>query len=71
MTGAAKMTVLSLLAEVGAACQRFHDSQVRYLSSTRVRCDEVWSLCDAKQKNVPQAMRETEGVGLNLDLDGA
>lgn len=34
------MTVLSLIREVGAACQRFHDT---YLKTERVQCDEIWS----------------------------
>jgi hypothetical protein len=29
MTGAAKMTVLSLIREVGTACAKFHDSVMR------------------------------------------
>lgn len=54
MTGVAKMTVLKLIGEIGGACQRFHDSQVRYLNYTRfIQCDEVWSFCYAKAKNVP------------------
>src|SRR5947209_8013385 len=63
MTGAAKMTVLSLLAEVGTACQRFHDAKVRYLGAERVQCDEVWSYCYAKQKNVPVELQGKEGYG--------
>ncbi len=50
MTGAAKMTVMSLIREVGAACLRFHDTQVRHLSTVeRVQCDEVWSYAKAKR----------------------
>jgi IS1 family transposase len=64
MTGAAKMTVLSLLREVGTACQRFHDAQVRYLSGTQqIQCDEVWSFCYSKQKNVPTEKRGITGFG--------
>ena len=63
MTGAAKMTVLSLLEEVGTACQRFHDAHVRYLGTERVQCDEVWSFCYAKQKNVPAELIGKEGFG--------
>jgi hypothetical protein len=63
MTGAAKMTVLSLLRDVGTACQRFHDSRVRYLGTERVQCDEVWSFCYAKAKNVPVELQNTEGYG--------
>lgn len=37
MTGAAKMTVLSLIREVGESCLRFHDAQVRNLETVRVQ----------------------------------
>jgi IS1 family transposase len=63
MTGAAKMTVLSLIREVGEACIKFHDAQVRYLSTERVQCDEVWSFCSMKQKNVPAELQGTIGIG--------
>jgi IS1 family transposase len=63
MTGAAKMTVLSLLGEVGEACQRFHDEHVRYVAPERVQCDEVWSYCYSKAKNVPERYRNVEGFG--------
>ncbi len=63
MTGVAKMTVLSLIGGVGAACQRFHDARVRYLTPARVQCDEVWSYCYSKQKNVPAEFQNVEGYG--------
>lgn len=62
MTGAAKMTVLSLLREVGESCIRFHDAVVRDLETERVQADEVWSFCYAKEKNVPVEMKG-KGVG--------
>jgi IS1 family transposase len=63
MTGAAKMTVLSLICEVGKACQSFHDATVRNLTTERVQCDEVWSFCSMKQRNVPSELQDTVGVG--------
>src|SRR5438552_10877761 len=54
MTGAAKGTVVKLLADVGAACKEFHDKNVRNVQSRRVQCDEIWSFCYSKQKNVPE-----------------
>jgi IS1 family transposase len=63
MTGVAKMTVLSLIREVGSACERFHDAQVRHLPTTQVQCDEVWSFCYSKAKNVPEKFRGTVGYG--------
>jgi len=63
MTGAAKMTVLSLLREVGAACSRFHSSQVRGLTSRKIQADEVWSFCYAKERNLPDELKGKEGFG--------
>lgn len=63
MTGAAKMTVLSLIREVGTACAKFHDSVVRNVESERVQLDEVWSFCSMKQKNVPAELQDTIGIG--------
>ncbi len=63
MTGAAKMTVLSLIREVGTACAAFHDAVVRDLAVERVQADEVWSFCAMKQKNVPAELQETIGIG--------
>src|SRR3954451_20986893 len=63
MTGAAKMTVLSLIREVGTACAKFHDSVVRDVESERVQLDEVWSFCAMKQKNVPAELQDTIGIG--------
>ncbi|HYQ87228.1 MAG TPA: IS1 family transposase [Bacteroidota bacterium] len=67
-------TVTKLLVEVGAACQKYHDENVRGLKSKRVECDEIWSFCYAKQKNVPDGMRGQFGVGdvwtwVGLDSD--
>lgn len=63
MTGVAKTTVLRLIREIGSACARFHDAQVRNLSTERVQCDEVWSYCGMKEKNVPDDLRGTVGIG--------
>src|SRR5438045_1956819 len=63
MTSVAKGTILKLLADLGAACLAFHDAKVRALPCRRVQCDEIWSFCYAKDKNVPQAMIGQPGVG--------
>src|SRR5438874_1182593 len=52
MTGAAKGTVTKLLVDMGYACMAHHDRTVRGLKSERVQCDEIWSFCFSKQKNV-------------------
>src|SRR5215831_5504146 len=63
MTGVAKMTVLKLLKDVGSACLEFHRSTVRGLKPKNVQCDEIWSYCYAKDKNLPEEMRDRDGVG--------
>lgn len=63
VTGFAKGTVLGLLADLGAACERFHAARVRNLRSERIQCDEIWAFCYAKEKNVPAGMRDKKGVG--------
>lgn len=54
MTGAAKGTVLSLLAKLGRACAAYHDERVRNIRTKRIQCDEIWSFVGAKQKNVAE-----------------
>src|SRR6266849_6447777 len=63
MTGADKKTVLRLLASVGATCKAYHAKHVRNVPSKRVQCDEIWSFCYAKEKNVPAEHRGTFGFG--------
>ena len=63
MTGTAKGTVLRLLAEVGEACAKYQDEHLRDLTCRRIQCDEIWSFCYAKEKNVPQEVRGTFGYG--------
>ena len=63
MTGAAKNTVVKLLADVGAACAEYQDKALRNLPCKRVQCDEIWSFVYAKAKNVPTAKAAPEGAG--------
>lgn len=63
ITGAAKNTVLKLLAELGEACQQFHDEKVRGLNTKRVQCDEIWSFCRSKEKNVAPENKGILGFG--------
>lgn len=63
ITGAAKGTVLKLLADVGAACHAYHRTVVRNLTCKRIQCDEIWSFCYAKEKNVPADCRGVLGFG--------
>ncbi|HWA28565.1 MAG TPA: hypothetical protein VG734_23150 [Lacunisphaera sp.] len=63
MTGAAKGTVLKLLAELGAACDDYQDRAIFGLKTKRLQCDEIWSFCYAKHRNVPERMKRDPGVG--------
>src|SRR4051794_2006991 len=51
------------LIDAGKACIRFHDEAVRNVTSKRVQCDEAWSFCYAKQKNVAVAKAAPQGAG--------
>jgi IS1 family transposase len=51
-------TVSKLLIEAGESCAAFHDDAVRNVKAKRVQCDEIWSFCYAKQKNVATAKRQ-------------
>ncbi len=67
-------SVCALLAEAGRTCEAFHDQTVRGVRSKRVQCDEIWSFCYAKQKNVASAKSAPEIAGdlwtwLGLDAD--
>lgn len=63
MTGAAKNTVVKLLADVGAACAAYQDKALRNLPCKRLQCDEIWSFGYAKAKNVPTVKAAPEGAG--------
>ena len=56
-------TVSKLLVEAGEACLILHDETVRNVKSSRIQCDEIWSFCHAKQKNVASAKAAPEGAG--------
>ncbi len=51
-------TVTKLLEDAGEACVAHHDQAVRGVKAKRVQCDEIWSFCYAKQKNVAAAKRK-------------
>jgi len=56
-------TVSKLLVEAGEACLFIHDEYVRGVQSERVQCDEIWSFCYAKAKNVEGAKSAPDGSG--------
>lgn len=56
-------TVSKLLEDAGKACATYHDANVRGVSAKRVQCDEIWSFCYAKQKNVAVAKAAPNSAG--------
>lgn len=59
VTGCSINTVTKLLIDAGIACARFHESAIQGIKAKRVQCDEIWSFCYSKQKNVAP---EHEGI---------
>lgn len=57
ITGTAKGTVMTLVADVGAACIEYQDANLRNLQTRRIECDEIWAFAYTMAKNVPAARR--------------
>ena len=63
VVGCSINTVTKLLVEAGEACAEYHHEAVRNVPAERVQCDEIWSFCYAKKKNVPTAKAAPEFAG--------
>lgn len=63
MVGISKTTVTRLLCELGQACGEFQDRAFRQLDCSRLECDEIWSFCHSKQKNVAPEHQDVFGFG--------
>ncbi|HJW28849.1 MAG TPA: IS1 family transposase [Saprospiraceae bacterium] len=63
VTGFAKNTVTKLLVDLGRACKEYQDKTLRDLPCKRIQCDEIWSFCYSKEKNVPQDLKGLFGYG--------
>lgn len=63
MTGVARMTVEKLLRDLSEACTRYQNEHLQNLKCKRIQCDEIWSFCYAKQKNVPADKQGQFGYG--------
>lgn len=63
MVGVSINTVTKLLVDVGTACAEYQHQTLRNLPCKRIQCDEIWSFCGMKQKNVPKAQKGVFGVG--------
>src|SRR5208282_4888111 len=63
VTGVAKNTIVKLLEDLGQACSDYQDRTLRNLPTRIIECDEIWSFCYAKAKNVPEIHEDEFGYG--------
>lgn len=63
MTGVVINTVVKLLTDLGLACLEYHNNIMWELPCKRIQCDEIWSFCYSKQKNVPAEHEGKFGYG--------
>lgn len=63
VAGVSINTVTKLLVDAGQVCATFHDEKVRDVKAKRIQCDEIWSFCYSKQKNVATAKRKDVAYG--------
>src|SRR5664280_1439726 len=62
-TGVAKNTIIKLLADLGETCSNYQNETLVNLEFPVIECDEIWSFCYSKQKNVPEECKGTFGYG--------
>jgi hypothetical protein len=55
VTGVVKNNVVKLLSDLGQACSGYQDAKPRNLDTRVITCDESWSYCSSKQKNVSRS----------------
>ncbi|HZK76902.1 MAG TPA: IS1 family transposase [Candidatus Kapabacteria bacterium] len=63
MTDVARNTISKLVLDMGEACQKYHDENVRGLTTKRVECDEAWSFVAKKDKALHTDEQGTFGIG--------
>ena len=63
MTGVSRNTITTLLIAAGAACAEYQDKALNNLPCKRVQCDEIWSFCYGKDKNLPEDKKGIFGYG--------
>jgi IS1 family transposase len=63
ITGVSINTVTKLLVDAGKDCSDFHDKHVVGIQSKSLQCDEIWSFCYSKERNVKSAVAAPEGSG--------
>lgn len=63
LAGCSINTVTKLLVDVGYACAFYQNEVLRNIESKRVQCDEIWSFCYSKEKNVAPEDKGVLGHG--------
>lgn len=63
MCGVSINTVTKLLVDLGTACGLYQNEAFRKLKCKRIQCDEIWSFCYKKQKNVHPWSKGVLGQG--------
>lgn len=63
LVGCSINTVTKLLIDVGQACSAYQDKAMRNLPCKRIQCDEIWSFCYSKEKNVSAEDKGVLGYG--------
>ena len=63
VAGVSINTVTKLLEDVGTACAKYQDENLRGLNCKRVQCDEIWGFCYSKEKNVAPENKGVLGHG--------
>ena len=56
-------TVTKLLVDAGIVCAEYQNEHLVNIKSKRVQCDEIWSFCYSKEKNVAPADKGILGYG--------
>lgn len=56
-------TVTKLLIDAGTVCAEFQNDNLIDIKSKRVQCDEIWSFCYSKEKNVAPEDKGILGYG--------
>lgn len=63
MSGCSINTVTKLLTDIGKACEEYQDKVFHNLPCKNIQCDEIWSFCYSKEKNVPFEFKGIFGYG--------
>lgn len=63
MVGVSINTVTKMLVDAGHACAKYQHEVMRNLPCQRLECDEIWSYCQMKQKNIPDERKDEWGIG--------